>query len=384
MTTATATTPSPLESYREGRDRILNVVLDAVSGLEGSVLDFMHDHEGKVRSASFALSQSLSENGRLERLVGEQALALDESRSHVCPVPEFTDVPGVDSLDTTVAAAAPVASEDTTGAEEAARTIAELRGSLEAERRISAGLRTDLAAEQKISAGLRADLADRDGRIESLEEGARVAEKKLLATVEAHQEHVRDTQENFDSRLAAGVSAAETGVRGEAIRIIEAIAADNPALAAAADLFTVAFPAEASTAGSQGFAAPAPATAAVVAPVPPVDFFASIPAAEPAAPEVTDAVDWDTVPAAPAPAESVDFVPAPEAEAAPAPMTQVYMAAPDLEDDAILDPNFFDTPQPLEAPAGEAIQAPAPTGGPVEAPKPGYGLFGRKKEHSGV
>lgn len=50
------------------------------------------------------------------------------------------------------------------------------------------------------------------------------------------------------------------------------------------------------------------------------------------------------------------------------------MPAPDLADDAILDPNFFDTPPAPDADSEEpATEASA---------KPSYGIFGRKKEES--
>ncbi|WP_345054234.1 hypothetical protein [Arthrobacter methylotrophus] len=61
-------------------------------------------------------------------------------------------------------------------------------------------------------------------------------------------------------------------------------------------------------------------------------------------------------------------------------MTQALHPAPDLSDDAILDPNFFDNPEPLEMPAGETVQAPAPADTQADVPKPGYGLFGRRRK----
>lgn len=383
----TATTTSPLESYQQGRDSFLAVVLDAMSGLETSVLEFQHHHEGQVRASGSDLTETLREKERLEQVVGEQALELEASRSHVCTVPEFADFD-----DESAAEPAPVSVTETAapaeaaeGSEDAALVIAELRASLAAEQGVSAGLRTELAAEKVATSELRAKLAENDREIDKLDDALDSADAKLQAATEAHALFVREAESTFDQRLAADLRIAETGVRREAVRIIEAIAADNPPLAEAAELFTIAFPAEAAPAGAQEHAAPAqtPAPVAAPAPVPGEDFFASIPAPElaeaPAAPQADAAPEWDEI--TPAPTAEAFFTadPAPEADAAPAPLTQVLLPAP-AADDTILDPNFFDTPQPLDEPAGEPVQAPAPT----EVPKPGYGLFGRKKESQNV
>jgi hypothetical protein len=365
MTTAPAT--SPLESFQHGRDNFLAVVLDGMSGLETSVLEFMHEHERQARVAGTELADALRDKARLEGQLGEQALELETSRAHVCAVPAADDSFTVDSVEDSAPVSAPAA--DTSGSEEADRTIAELRAGLEAEQRTSAGLRADLEAEKIVSAGLRTEIDKLDGTLDDVE-------GKLRTANEAHTRYVRETQETFDQRLSAGVRAAETGVRGEAVRIIEAIAADNPALAEAADLFTVAFPAEAAPEDSAPEGSPAPAEEPQAAGPAPE------PAEAPAAPQSAAEPEWDQMVAAPAPTDE-DFynaLPAPEPEAAPAPMTQVLLPAPDLSDDAILDPNFFDNPEPLEAPVGEPVQAPAPAGNQAEVPKPGYGLFGRKKE----
>ncbi|QOT19501.1 hypothetical protein [Paenarthrobacter sp. YJN-5] len=302
--------------------------------------------------------------------MGEQALELKEYRTHVCATPDTRDFFAAgDSEDSApVAAPAPVASP---GTEEASPIIAELRAALEAERGVSAGLRANLEAERNVSAGLRGEIGKRDDALDE-------ADGKLRTANEAHTRYVREAQETFDQRLSEGVRAAEAGIRVEAVRIIEAIAADNPALAEAADLFTVAFPAEASGEEiRQDQAVPAPEADA---PAPSEDFFAGIPAPHLApAPEAQPASaedDWEQVIAAAAPS-------APETrtdETAPEPMTQVLIPAPDLHSDAILDPSFFDTPAPLDPPAGESAEAPAPEEKQAEAPKPGLGLFGRKKE----
>lgn len=366
MTTAPAT--SPLESFQHGRDNFLAVVLDGMSGLETSVLEFMHQHERQARVTGTELAEALRDKAQLEDQLGEQALELETSRTHVCAAPAVDDAFASDSLEDSAPVTVPAAA-DNSGSEEAARTIAELRAGLEAEQRTSAGLRTDLEAEKIVSAGLRTEIDKLDGTLDDVE-------GKLRSANEAHTRYVRETQETFDQRLSAGVRAAETGVRGEAVRIIEAIAADNPALAEAADLFTVAFPAEAAPEDSAPEGSPAPAEepqAAGPAPEPVEAAAAPQPAAEP---------EWNQAATAPAPTDEDFFnaLPAPEPEAAPAPMTQVLLPAPDLSDDAILDPNFFDNPEPLEAPVGEPVQAPAPAGNQAEVPKPGYGLFGRKKE----
>lgn len=329
----TATTTNPLESYQQGRDKFMAVVLDAMSGLESTVLGYEHQHEHHARAAGTELSLALAENNRLHKEVGDQALELDASRSHVCPVPEFTPVPGVDPLDTS-AVATISAAEDSSQSDESARIIAELRAGLEAEQRTSAALRVELEAERRTSAELRGDVAERNGKISALKEAA---EAQPVAA-----EADRETEENFNRRLAEGVRSAEAGTRSEAIRIIEAIAADNPALEEAADLFTVAFAAPGDAAGTPKARPEKPAAQETAGlPGPGEDFF--------------------------------NALPAPEPEAAPAPLTQAYMPAPDLDDDAIVNPHFFDNPQTLEEPAPDAS--------PVEAPKPGHGIFGRKKEN---
>jgi hypothetical protein len=374
MTTAPAT--SPLESFQHGRDNFLAVVLDVVSGLETSVLEFQHQHEGNARAAGAELAETLRAKVQLENQLGEQALELEASRNHVCAAPAVDDAFTGEGTEGSVPVTAPAAA-DNSGSEEAERTISELRAGLEAEQRVSAGLRAELEAEKSVSAGLRGEIDKLDGTLDDVE-------SKLRSATEAHSRYVSETQETFDQRLSAGIRAAGTGVRGEAIRIIEAIAADNPALAEAADLFTVAFPAEAAAEDT------IPAAVIVSAPAPAGDVLADLPAPElveaPAAPQpATEPAlepEWDQMVTAPAPTAE-DFynaLPAPEPEAAPAPMTQVLLPAPDLSEDAILDPNFFDNPEPLEAPVGEPVQAPAPAENQAEAPKPGYGLFGRKKE----
>lgn len=368
MTTATAT--SPLESFQAGRDSLLAVVLDGVSGLETSVLNFMHEHERQARATGTELADALRDKARLENRVGEQALELEEHRTHVCATADTRDLFAVDAAEDSTPAIAP-AVPDGTDTGEASPIIAELRAALEAERGVSAGLRADLEAERNVSAGLRGEIGKRDDALDE-------ADGKLRTANEAHTQYVRDAQETFDQRLSEGVRAAEAGIRVEAVRIIEAIAADNPALAEAADLFTVAFPAEASGEDiRQDHAVPA---LEADAPAPSEDFFAGIPAPQltpvPEEQPASAEDDWEQVIAAAAPA-------APETrtdEAAPELMTQVLIPALDLHSDAILDPSFFDTPAPLDPPAGESAEAPAHEEKQAEVPKPGLGLFGRKKE----
>ncbi|MBG0738853.1 hypothetical protein IV500_05385 [Paeniglutamicibacter antarcticus] len=376
----TATTTSPLETYQHGRDKFLAVVLDAVSGLESSVLDFQYQHGGLLRTTGAELEEALRTKADLEVLVGEQANELEASRSHVCPVNETEDAAtdAVEDPDTEIIPD----TEDTTRSAGDARTIAELQSALEAERRISAGLRADLAAEQAVSAGLRGELASKADVYSRLGD----VENSLREATEAHTRYVSETQESFEQRLGAGVRAAESGIRIEAVRIIEAIAADNPALAEAADLFTVAFPAETEPLCDNGGAARG-AVPDPVTPVPVGDFLAALPAPELTTPpqdlQAPAEPDWDSMIPAPAPTAENFFttLPVPEPETAPEPFTQVLLPAPDLSDDAILDPHFFDTPVPLEEPAGEPVQSPAPTDGRVEAPTPGYGQFGLRKEN---
>lgn len=369
MTTAHAT--SPLESFQHGRDNFLAVVLDVVSGLETSVLEFQHQHEGQARAAGSRLSEALRDNARLEAQLGEQALELEASRVHVCATPDAGDPFAGDSAEESAPVTAP-SPGDHPGSEEAARTISELRAGLEAEQRVSAGLRADLEAEKAVSAGLRREIDNLDGTLDDVE-------GKLRTATETHSRYVAETQQTFELRLADGVRAAETGVRGEAVRIIEAIAADNPALAEAADLFTVAFPAEAAPEDGT------PAAAADAAAAPAEEPLAALPAPEPAeapaAPQPAAAPEMISA-AAPEAEDFYNALPAPEPETVPAPMTQVLLPAPDLSDDAILDPNFFDNPEPLEVPSGEPVQAPADN--QAEVPKPGHGLFGRKKETQNV
>lgn len=351
MTTLTA--PTPLASYQQGRDKILASIMDAVSGLEGVVLDFQHAHEGSARSISFELSEAQRDQARLEGLLGEQARELETARRHVCPALPSTDSFGLDlaSPSETVAPAAEV-NED---ADAAARTIEELRASLQEQSRVNTSLNEDLAAERRVSAGLRDELAGRDARITTLEGKAAEAGAALTAASEAHQKYVRDAEKNFEQRLARGLRGTENSVRAEAVRIVEAIAADNPGLAEAADLFTVAFPAEAAPDGHDA-AVPQPALTADAVP------------ASAAALPVSEEDFLDAIPAA-GPADD------------PAPLTQVYMQAPDLSEDAILDPDFFATPPTADAPEGDArVQEEAP----AEFPKPSYGLFGRKKEEQNV
>ena len=381
----TAITTSPLESYQTGRDSFLTGVLDVMSGLEKSVLEFQHDHDRKVRAAGADLSNALREKARLEHLVGEQALELAASRSHVCAVPEPVDLEGqpvAEPSPVTIPEPLPSA-ESIAGSEETARTIAELRAALAAEQGITAGLRAELAAEKTVTGELRAKLAGNDQEIAKLDDTLDAVEGKLRNAAEEHTRYIREAEATFAKRLAEGVLTAETGVRLEAIRIIEAIAADNPALAEVADLFTVVFPAEADPAGRREPAPaqvppPVPAAAAEAAEAPGDDFFAAIPAPAPAeAPTALQAAAEPAqgTPDAPAPME--DFfnnLPAPEH--APAPMTQILLPAPDLTGDAVLDPNFFDTQEPLTNPD--------PAQPPAEAPKPSHGLFGRNKENQNV
>ncbi|GAA4054244.1 hypothetical protein GCM10023063_48540 [Arthrobacter methylotrophus] len=86
MTTAPAT--SPLESFQHGRDTFLAVVLGGMSGLETSVLEFQHQHERQARVAGAELAEVLRDKSRLEDQLGEQALELEASRTHVCAVPD--------------------------------------------------------------------------------------------------------------------------------------------------------------------------------------------------------------------------------------------------------------------------------------------------------
>lgn len=352
MTTAT-TIASPLEAYKQGRDTFLAVVLDAMTVLEGSVLDFEHTHEGKIRSAGAELSEVFHEKVRLEKLVGEQALEIHDARTHVCSVPEVTGGFGYPAAEAPVhayvAEAAPEAPAVDNAPElaAAAGTIAELREAVDAERRNSEALRIALEEERLVAADLRTELGNHGQDIPALRAAAVQSESKLLAAAESHSAYVRDTQERFDQRLADGIRAADADVRAEANRIIEAIAADNPALVAAADLFTVAFPAAPATEDRPAVTTAPAATAAIPVPAPDLDFFASIPVETPGTVQ--------------------------DAEVDPGPLTQSY-PAPELGEDAILDPDFFNSPEPLEEPADES----------TEAPKPGHGLFGRKKETQGV
>ncbi|ACL42127.1 hypothetical protein Achl_4176 (plasmid) [Pseudarthrobacter chlorophenolicus A6] len=363
----TLTTKTPLASYQQGRDQILATVLGAVSGLEGFVLAFQHEHEAQLRAAGIQLSDAVREQARLEGILGEQALELESARRHVCPTPPITDGFGFDQHAPAMESAPPAAAEspdataqDSEDAAAANATIEELRASLREKERLNTSLNEDLLAERQVSAGLRADLVKRDTRITTLEADAAKAGAALASANQTHQDYVRDAETNFDQRLTQGVRSAEQGVRAEAVRIIEAIAADNPELAEAADLFTVAFPAVAEAASP----APQPLPAAVAeAPVPSAGPSVSSPAAPPVSED-----------------DFLDAIPAAEPERAAAPMTQVYLPAPDLSDDSILDPDFFTTPEALDAPADEADSAPSLEGAAAEAPKPGYGLFGRKKE----
>jgi hypothetical protein len=372
----TATTASPLETYRQGRDQVLSVLLETMTGLETSVLEFQHQHEGQARTVGTELSQALRDKARLEDQMGEQALELVAARNHVCAAPEPENR---FSEETAVRPAEIVTPETADDPEltDAEQTITELRAALAAEQGVSARLRTKLAAEEALSTGLRKEISDTTRSL-------KVVQGKLYAATDSHSAYVRETQATFEQRLAAGVSAAETDVRGEAVRIIEAIAADNPDLADAVDLFTVAFPAEAAPEDKELPDSPAPIVTEPAVPVPAVDFF-DIPAeaetdgsanpATTAGPEAAAVLPID---------EDIFNLPDPESEAGVTPMTQAYLQAPDLDDDAILDPHFFDNPEPLEAPADEQAQTPVPAENQAAVPKPSYGLFGRKKETQNV
>lgn len=338
----TDTTASPLESFRQGRDAVLSSVLDLVSGLEGHVLEFQNSHESKLREAGIAVSEALTDKARLEGVLGEQTRELQLLREHVCVVPAASF--GEDPLDTSGAGSHPQAgmtvpdhSVDSSDPVDTSPAIAELNSDLEAERRTTAGLR--------------AELESRDRKISALNETAGAA-------VEQH----RALEASFDQRLADELRVAEIRVRGEAIRIIEAIAADNSALVEAADLFTVAFSSE-----------PAPAGKPVTATTP-------APAFET---EPVNVARVQESPEVPIPGWDTFDLPAQESEAEPAPLTQSYMAATDL-DDAIQDPDFFTRPQSLGEPDGDAGHAPVPATAPTGAPKPGYGFFGRPKENERV
>ncbi|MET4143750.1 hypothetical protein [Arthrobacter sp. UYCo732] len=385
MTTATATTASPLATFQEGRNAILTSILGSVAGLEGSVLEFQNAHEGEVRAVRFELSEAVREQKRLESLVGDQALELDSARKHICAVPApATDsfgfdleVPAPAAADPAPAPAPAPEGEDTTPTaavtetDATDRTIEELRSGMEELRRTNETLSADLRAEQGTTADLRLKLEERDRRIETLQDESAAAGRNLTAAEEKHQDYARDAEKSFDERLATGVRTAQNGVRAEAVRIIEAIAADNPDLAEAADLFTVAFPAETDAAPEAH--APVPVRASVVdvpdeAPAAAGDVFQGIQTAEQEAPTAAASED-----------DFLQALPTDDADGVPEPLTQNYLPAPDLTDDAILDPNFFDTPPAL---GDVAFDAPAPEEKQAEAPKPGYGLFGRKKEDS--
>ena len=321
MTTAT----TPLESFQSGRNTILTAMLDAMNGLEGSVLEFQHQHEGRGRAADLALSSALSENARLKNLVGEQAEELSTARSHACTVPEARE----DTAATPTQVELPPVPEEA-GRDGSLQALEELRAELEWERQVSAGLRTELEKEQRAATTLRDELA------------------------------AVGTQETaLEARIREGARSAEAAVRGEAVRIIDAIAADNPALAEAADLFTVAFQSD-----------PAPSK-------PIVDDWDAEPETRPADPNPATKTETSEADAVgdgleDAVEDFLDTIPDPGTDSLPAPLTQAYQPSP--ASDEALTPDFFDTPADLKAPDGE----------PDPAPKPGNGLFGRKKEKSNV
>lgn len=318
----TATTPSPLETYQQSRDEFLAVVLHAMSGIEGAVLSFENVHESKVRAAATELSSALQEVSRLEGLTAEQAAELRAARSHACTVPASEDFFARDSTEPDLLDAQTVAvHEETVGHGEDERTIADLRSQLAAEQRTAAALRDELAGTRATIASLREDLGQKAG--------------ELSAATENHTAYIRESEAVISRRLEDNAKTIEAAVRGKAVLVVEAIAADNPGLADVAELFSVAFPVDAD---GDDFTYQGPAVHTVPAEDEPVGEF---------------------------------FADGPEQDARPEPMTQMLLAAPDLDDDAILDPHFFDTPPTLDEPDPEDDPA---------AHAPEHGAFGRKKE----
>lgn len=360
----TAPTTSPLESYQQGRDAILSVVLDAMTGLEGSVLAYQHTHEGLARAAGIELTAAQSENLRLQTLAGEQAEELEAARAHVCPTSEVDDVFVAIPAEAQTAEAPANADSPATESEGADHAAA-----ASAAAAAIADLNGRLAAEQEISAGLRAELADAGKELELVQSALASATTRL----EGAAESVRTLEATFDQKLQGRVDAAGAGIRGEAVRIIEAIAADNPNLAEAAELFAIAFPTEGPS------VEPASATAPNALPAPVAAFSAPLAFSVPSAP--------------PAPVENFfDSIPEDESRTdgrddAAVPMIQTFNPS-ELGDDAILDPHFFDTPPTVdghEAESPDAKDDPAsPPAEQLDVPKPGYGLFGRKKEVQGA
>lgn len=311
MTTATI---SPLEAYQQGRDQFLAEVLGVMSGLESSVLGFEGLHEKRLRAAGLELSSARNEVSRLERQAVDQAAELDSVRGHRCPAAAPVDVFGTETAAPEVhdvSAADLTSLPDVTPAADYQRTITDLQSQITAEQRTVQTLREELAESRETSTGLQ----------DSLRQQA----ASLASAAEAHRTYVRENEESLVQRLQDGAQAIEAAVRDKAGRVLGAIAADNPNLAEAAELFNVAFPAEADDEPVRTAPAARPAPALTPEPEPRDDFFA----------------DAD----------------------------QVLMASPELGDDAILDPHFFDTPPTLDEPDTDEEPAAAADQGSIERKK---------------